>query len=324
VHYYLGLDIGGSSIKSGVLSDSGEVLASRRHPLVLNGRLELGLETLFQVANEVVADAGVNWDDIRGIGVAAPGTMDTTAGVVLLPFNMPGWENLPLAKIVSDRFEKLVVLHNDANAAAYGEFWVGAARGASSLLMWTLGTGIGSGIVLNGQIWEGAHGHAGECGHIILQLEGGPPSEHQLDGSLELLAGSKALIRNVKAAIAQGRHSSLSDVTELTTLDIAQAAENGDELAHEVILDAARCLGVGTVSVMNVLNPEMVLIGGAMTFGCNESEVGRRFLQRIREEVTRRAFQIPAERTAVEFASLGADAGFIGAAGYVKLKMRGA
>jgi glucokinase len=323
VHYYLGVDIGGSSIKAGVVSDSGEVLASHRLPSALEDGLDAGLDALFRVADGVVAKT-VGWDDVRGIGVAAPGTMDTMAGVVLLPVNMPGWENLPLAKIVSERFAKPVILHNDANAAAYGEFWIGAAHAVSSLLMWTLGTGIGSGIVLHGQIWEGAHGHAGECGHMILQLDGGPVSEHRLDGSLELLAGSRALVRNVQTALAQGRPSSLGGVSELSPVEIAAAAEAGDELAWDVILDAARCLGAATVSVMNVLNPEMVLIGGAMTFGRNASEVGRRFIERVREEVRRRAFQVPAERTGIEFAELGADAGFIGAAGYVKLKLRGA
>ena len=176
-------------------------------------------------------------------------------------------------------------------------------------------------LFLNGRIWEGADGHAGECGHMTLQLDGGPASEHHLDGSVELLAGSRALVRNVKAAIAHGRQTSMNGIPELTPLEIARAAEEEDELAWEVILDAARCLGVATVSVMNVLNPEMVLIGGAMTFGRHESEVGRRFLGRVREEVKHRAFKIPAERTHIDFAGLGPDAGFIGAASYAKLKL---
>ena len=319
--YFLGLDIGGSSIKSGVLCNSGDVLASCRQQLPLSGGLESGLEVLFGVARDVVAEAGIDWGEIRGIGVAAPGTLDTAAGVILLPFNMPGWENLPLVEILSKQFARPVVLQNDANAAAYGEIWAGAARGARSLLMWTLGTGIGSGIVLNGEIWEGAHGHAGECGHMIMQLDGGPVSEHRLHGSLELLAGSKALVRNLKAALTEGRQSVLGDQPDFTPLDIAQAAEEGDDLAWDVILDSARCLGIGTVSVMNVLNPEMVLIGGAMTFGRDESVVGRRFLHGVRVEVKRRAFATPAARTRIEFAKLGADAGFIGAAGYAKLKI---
>ena len=117
---FLGLDIGGSSIKSGVLNDSGDVLASQCLPSALNSGLETGLETLFRVANDVVTDAGISWDEIRGVGVATPGTIDAAAGIVLLPVNLPGWENLPLTRLVSDRFAKPVVLHNDANAAAYG------------------------------------------------------------------------------------------------------------------------------------------------------------------------------------------------------------
>jgi glucokinase len=321
---YLGLDIGGSSVKAGVVTDTGQVLGSRRVASVLNRDLQAGLTELFRTADEVITESGVPRESLGGIGVAAPGTMDIEAGVVFHPFNLPGWEDLPLARIVANHFGRPAWLQNDANAAAYGEFWIGAARDVSSLMFWTLGTGVGGGIILDGKIWTGAHDHAGECGHAILQMDGGPKSEFGIDGSVELYAGAKALVRRCLAALDAGRASTLRDVLaqvqELTPLVIADAAQRGDSLAHEAIMESARCLGIATVSIIHILNPAMVLIGGAMTFGRHETELGRRFLERVRAEVRRRAFPIPGERTLIDYASLGGDAGFIGAAGYARLR----
>ncbi len=317
---FLGIDIGGSSIKAGVVTDDGEVLAGQRIPSVLNDDLEAGLTRICSTALELIEQSGVAADAVQAIGLAAPGTMDLEQGVVFHPFNLPGWKNVPLARLVSERLGLPVFLQNDANAAAYGEHWVGRARGASSVMLWTLGTGLGAGIVIEGRIWTGAHSHAGECGHMILQMDGGPPSEFGIDGSPELYVGARALVRRYSAAIEEQAGSPppcRCEVTgALTPLDIANAAAAGDRVARECILESARCLGVATVSVMHVLNPEIILIGGAMTFGRDETELGRAFLERVRDEVRRRAFPIPAERTVIDYAALGGDAGFIGAAGY--------
>lgn len=315
---YLGIDIGGSSIKAGVLTDDGEILARRHVPSALEEGLEAGLSNLERVCREIVDEAAVDWCDVVGVGVAAPGTMDIPKGIVFHPFNLPGWENLPLREIVSKRFNKPTVLQNDANAAALGESWLGAARDARSLMFWTLGTGVGGGIVLDGLIWEGAHSHAGECGHIVIQMEDGPRSPFNIHGSAELYVGGLALVRRCREALAAGRSSSLSHIesngTSLTPLMIAQAAEAGDGLANELIMDSAKYLAVATINVIHVLNPEMILIGGAMTFGQHDTDLGRRFLDMLRAEVKARTFPIPGAKTLIDYASLGGDAGFIGAA----------
>jgi glucokinase len=321
---FLGLDIGGSSIKAGVVTADGDVLASRQTDLELKHGLSAGLDRLYASAERVVADSGVAWDAIPAIGVAAPGTMDIPAGIVFHPFNLPGWEHLPLARLVAQRFGKPAWLQNDANAAALGEFWIGAARDVASLMMWTLGTGVGGGIVIDGRVWEGAHSHGGECGHLIVQMDGGPRSEHGIHGSLELYVGAKALVRRCLSGLEAGRPSVLRSCIaggeELTPLAIARAAEQGDLLAEEAILEGARVLGVATVSIMHVLDPAMVLIGGAMTFGRHDTDLGRRFLQVVRDEVRSRAFPIPGERTIIDYAQLGNRAGFIGAAAHARLK----
>jgi glucokinase len=320
--YYLGLDIGGSAIKAGVVDDDGAVLSSHREPSVLDEGLEQGLMRLYAAADAVVADAGLTAADLTAVGVAAPGTMNIEAGIVYHPFNLPGWRDLPLARLVADHLHRPTYLQNDANAAAFGEYWVGAAQGVSSLMLWTLGTGIGGGLIVNGQIWTGAHDHAGEAGHMIIQMDGGPRSAFGIDGSPELYSGAKALVRRCQAALESGQpsrlHAMLRENQPLTPLLIAEAAAAGDALAESAIMESARALGVASVSVMHLLNPEMFLLGGAMTFGRHSQPLGRAFLERVKQEIRKRAFPIPAERTIVDYAALGGDAGFIGAAGYAR------
>ncbi|MFG0335576.1 MAG: ROK family protein [Maioricimonas sp. JB049] len=315
---YVGVDIGGCSVTAGVFTESGLVLAHCTTAMEFEDGCDAMLERLYGLIEEIIAESG-SGSDVGGIGLAAPGTMDIPGGIIFHPFNLPGWENLPLRDLVAKRFGLPAILQNDANAAAFGEYWLGAAREADSLMFWTLGTGVGGGIVLNGRVWEGAHSHAGECGHMIIQQEGGPPSEFGMHGSLELYAGARGLVRRCLEALETSPDSLLNsrhhEGQTITPLVIAEAAKAGDALADRLIMETARYLAVGTVNVMHILNPAMVLIGGAMTFDQNESELGRRFLQQLKNEVRARAFPILAERTVIDYATLGGDAGFIGAAG---------
>lgn len=321
---YLGIDIGGSSVKVGVVDDNGVVQARSRVALDPAAGLAAGLDLIFAAVDELW-DEGCARSSVHCVGIASPGTMDIDAGIVFHPYNLPGWEDLPLRDIVQDRLNLPAVLQNDANAAAYGEYWVGAASHASSLLFWTLGTGVGGGIIINGELIEGAHSHGGECGHMIIQMEGGRRSPFGMHGSLECYAGGKALVQRCHEALAAGRTSLIrelaSQAESITPCMVGHAAERGDQLAGELIAETARYLGIGTASLMNVLNPEMVLIGGAMTFGGWSSPVGRKFLESVRQTSRTYAFPIPGERTLIDFATLGNDAGFIGAAGWARSKL---
>ncbi len=322
---YLGIDIGGTTTKIGLVTDSGHVLSQLTSPLPFDSGRETAIEALFDAVNRCLQQAGLSASQCQGIGVAAPGTLDLQAGVILHPFNVPDWKDLPLRDLVSQEFGLPAVLQNDANAAALGEYWCGTARDVESLMFWTLGTGIGGGIILNGRILSGAHSHAGECGHMILQMEGGPRSEFGIHGALELYAGARALVQRAERALNSGARSSLRsirDERQLTAIAISDAALAGDELARRLVLETARYLAYGTVNIIHILNPEMVVIGGAMTFGQLESEIGREFLEQVRTTVKSIAFPIPAERTRIEFASLGKDAGFIGAAGCIRQHLR--
>jgi glucokinase len=319
VPYYLGIDLGGTYIKAGVVSDTGESLSYVREETEATLGPENGVANIIRAAQKAVTDSPLSIDDIIAVGLATPGTMDIPAGMLIGPHNLPGWNNIPIRQLVADALNKPAVLQNDANAAAYGEYWVGGGRHAHSLVLWTLGTGIGCGIIVHDLILEGEHSHGSECGHIIIQMDGGRICATGHRGTLEAYAGAKAVIERCREALGSGRASLLTEMLdrgdELSPLLIAQAAEQGDAVADEIVMETARYLGVGVTSVMHTINPSMVLFGGAMTFGRNETELGRRFLARIKEEVSARAFPVPAERTVLEYAKLGGDAGYIGAAG---------
>ncbi|MEZ6067283.1 MAG: ROK family protein [Planctomycetaceae bacterium] len=322
---YLGIDIGGTSVKVGIVADSGEVLCQRMSHQSLDQGRDAGLDMVFGEVEQCIEASGVDRESLGGVGIAAPGTMDLDAGVILHPFNLPGWENLPLRRLATERLRMPAALVNDANAAAFGEYWAGAGAEARSLMLWTLGTGIGGGIVMDGDILVGAHGHAAECGQMIIQMEGGPRSEHGLHGSLELYAGARGLQRRCAEALAAGARSTLKALSErapLSPLDIAREAEAGDELAIRLVLETARYLAIGTVNVMHTLNPEMFLFGGAMTFGQESTAIGRQFLAAVRETVREVALPVPAMNTVIKYAKLGNNAGFIGAAGVARRMVR--
>jgi glucokinase len=322
--FYVGIDVGGTNIKAGVVDDVGEPLSHVSAPTEAVRGPQVGLENIARAAEMAIAQSGLGRGALRGVGLATPGTMDIPAGYLVDPPNLPGWVNFPIRDLLSKKLQLPTVLENDANAAAYGEFWAGRAKDARSLVFWTLGTGIGCGIIIDNVIIEGAHSHGAECGHIIIEMTNGRLCGTGQYGTLEAYAGARALVARCEEALASGRSSSLSARLaageQLTPLLIGQAAESGDHLCDELVMETARFMGVGTVTLMHTIDPEMVLFGGAMTFGRTESELGRRFLHEIRAEVKKRAFPIPAEKTVIEYASLGSDAGFIGAAGCARLK----
>jgi glucokinase len=169
--FYLGIDLGGTNIKSGVVDDTGRAVSSVSVPTQAERGPETGLASLAEAGRMAVDEARLRWDDIKAVGLGSPGTMDLASGMLLDPPNLPGWTNLPIRDLLGKRLGKRTVLQNDANAAAFGEYWAGAGRDTRSLVLFTLGTGVGCGIVHEGRIIEGRHSHGGECGHIIIQVE---------------------------------------------------------------------------------------------------------------------------------------------------------
>jgi glucokinase len=313
--HYLGIDLGGTNIKSGVVDDDGRVLSFVKISTEVELGAEAGLDRLAEAGRLAVEASGVSWDRIAGVGLGSPGTMDIQAGLLIEPPNLPGWENLPIRNRLAERLGKPVVFQNDGNAAAFGEYWIGAGRGVHSLVMFTLGTGIGGGIVIDGLIHEGRHSHGAECGHIIIEMDNGRICSCGGEGHLEGYASATALVKRAHEALEQGdTPSRLRQVAPeaLTSRAIAEAAAAGDPLADRLMKDTARYLAVGAVSLMHTIDPDLILFGGGMI------NAGQPLLDEIRRHVLRMAFPIPAAKTRIEFARLGEEAGFVGAAGWAR------
>jgi glucokinase len=216
-----------------------------------------------------------------------------------------------------------VTFVNDATAAAYGEFWVGTGKAFDSLVLFTLGTGIGCGIIINGEPIHGQHSHGAECGHIVIDYQDDARvCSCGRKGHLEGYASALAIIKRTRERLDAGTHSSLAERIhrgdDLSPLLLWEEAEQGDELSLRIIMETAMFIGVGVVNMMNIIDPDGIVLGGAMNFGGPDTKVGRRFLARVREEVQSRAFPLPAAKTVVDFASLEGDAGYIGAAGIAR------
>jgi glucokinase len=314
--FYLGIDLGGTNVKSGVVDDQGRPFPSVSLPTHAELGPDAGIATLAEAGRKAFALSGLDWGQIAGVGLGSPGTMDIQGGLLLDPPNLPGWTNLPIRDRLAGLLGKPTVLQNDANAAAYGEYWAGAGRDAESLVMFTLGTGIGGGIIDHGRIVEGRHSHGAECGHIIIQMENARLCPCGQYGHLEAYASATSLVKRAVEALERGEASALKavhDGGQLSARSIDQAAEAGDNLATRLMRETAHYLAVGAVNLMHTIDPDLILFGGGMI------AAGPKFLDQIRAGIRNMAFPIPAAKVRVEYAELGGDAGFIGAAGCARL-----
>jgi glucokinase len=324
---FVGIDLGGTNIKAALVDDRGLLAGFHTEPTHASRGPEDAAARMGQAVHTLAREAGIATTDIARVGLGSPGPLDIAAGRIVRAGNLPGWDDFPLRDRVREHCGLPVTFANDANAAAYGEFWVGSGREYESLILLTLGTGVGGGIIIGDVHVEGAHSHGSECGHLIVDTSAAArmcPCGHS--GHLEAYCSATSLIKMADEAIAAGASGSLADAIrggeKLTPIVIARAAEGGDQLAHGLIMEVARWLGIGIASLMHVIDPEAVIIGGAMTFGRDANPIGQAFLERIREEVNRRTFPTLAANTALRYATLGGDAGSIGAAGLARLATR--
>jgi glucokinase len=317
--YFLGVDIGGTSIKLGVVDSNGAAVEKTSIPTEEEQGPQRAMQRCAQQMRDMVDQCRLQFDDIPWVGLASPGTMDIPAGRLLEPHNLPHWYHFDIRDCLAEACGKPITFLNDANSAAYGEFWVGRGRDYHSLVMLTLGTGVGGGVIVHDISVDGEHSHGSECGHIIVD----PSDSARMcycgkPGHLEAYCSATAVVDVARETLAAGNESTLRQRMqageELTALMIYEEASADDDFSRNLILETARWLGIGIVSLMHVIDPGAVVLGGAMDFGGNESPVGRMFIERIRQEVQTRAFPIPAKHVSVEFASLGSDAGFLGAA----------
>lgn len=321
--FFLGIDVGGTSIKLGVVDDQGRPLGRTQIPTEEEQGPLSAVQRVRQAAEKMLATAGLNLSDLAAAGLCVPGTLDIPRGRFLQPHNLPHWHYFPIRDCVAEAFGLPVAFANDANAAALGESWVGSGRQYHSIIMLTLGTGLGGGIIIGDLSVDGENSHGSECGHILIDTS---PQARMCGcgqpGHLEAYCSATALVERVRGWLAEGQASSLAGPVAagrpLTARAIAEAAHAGDGLALDAILELAKWLGLGIVSLVHTIDPGAVILGGAMNFGGHDHPLGRRFLEHVRSVVRQRVFPLLAQRTVIDFAALGSDAGFIGAAGLAR------
>ncbi|MFZ9090254.1 MAG: ROK family protein [Planctomycetaceae bacterium] len=316
---FLGIDLGGTNIKAGLVDNAGTVLGSASVPTEACGGPDHGVSQMMRAAGQAAAAANTDLNSVTAAGLASPGTMDLRKGMLLEPTNLPGWDSFPIRQRVEDAVGKPVVLQNDANAAAYGEYWAGQAKNAGSMAFYTLGTGLGGGLIIDDHIIEGENSHGSELGHVVLEMQDGRFCKTGQYGTAEAYVSATALLEQFRHQLDSGAETSvracLQNGEELSPLLISREAERGDQLSEELIMEMAMYLGVTVTSCVHIIDPTIVLLGGAMTFGRNSTRIGRQFLAKVQSEFRSRTFPTLAERTVIDWASLGGTAGFIGAAG---------
>lgn len=321
--YFVGLDVGGTTMKAAVVDDNGGPLSK---PVVMNTEpergQEAGLETMCETIRRAIAAAKLKLEDIAAIGVATPGLMDLKAGLILDPPNLKPWKNVPVRDRIQNVFKLPTIYQNDANAAAYGEFWVGAGQDASSMVLFTLGTGVGGGIILGDYILEGEHSHGGELGHLRVESpQHGRRCGCGARGCLEAYGSASSVVRRARDELAEYRGpTKLKDYytandDEFTAKVIFDIAAQGDPLAQKIVDDTAYYLALGACAAIATVDPDMIVFGGGMA-------VAESFRAKIHEYVVRFGLTHPVKKVKVEFAKLGSDAGFIGTAGGARLAMK--
>ena len=314
MRFVLGIDIGGTNLVVGsVAEDGSRILATASEPTQAEAGAKDVLERLVALAERAIADTRrqAPGAEILGVGVGAPGPLDTKRGIVLLTPNL-GWVNLPLRQLIRDRLGLPAALDNDANCAVLGEWWVGAARGARTAIGITIGTGIGGGLILDGRLFHGASDVAGEIGHTTIDTEGRRCKCGNY-GCLEAYASGPNIALRAVEEIEAGAVSQLpslvnGDLRKITAQTVYQAAADGDELALEVVNDTAKFLGVGIGNLLNVFNPEVVVVCGGVTLA------GDHLFVPLRREAARRAFKPAVAACRIVPGELAGTAGVYGAA----------
>lgn len=311
----LAVDLGGTKIIAAAVLPNGKII-SRNYCLTLADKgPEAVINRLLSAVNGATTKAKLKTSELTGIGIAAAGILDTEEGIITTSPNLPNWHDVPLRDILAEELGIVTYLINDASAAALGEHRFGVGKGVNNLVYLTVSTGIGGGIIIDGKLYLGANGCAGELGHMTIEAHG-PQCNCGNFGCLEALASGTAVAREAVRRLSQGETSSIAELAEgrlesITAKTVALAARQGDPLACDVVAKAATYLGIGLANLVNTFNPELIVIGGGV------SQMGDMLLKPARKVVKERAFHLPSRTVRIVRARLGGNAGIMGAAAYV-------
>jgi len=313
--YVIGVDLGGTKISVGSMpTDGSAVIAQHTEPTLaaegaddVTARIARCIET---VIADTLAKTGASRRAILGIGLGAPGPLDRERGLVIVAPNL-GWRDYPLRDRIVEATGLPATLDNDANCATVGEWWIGAAKGGRNVVGLTIGTGIGGGLILDGKLYHGSSDVAGEVGHTTIDSTGRRCKCGNY-GCLEAYASGPAIAERAREALAGGEPSALllmsgGDLAQITAQTVYEAAKTGDHIASEVVRETARFIGTGIANLLNVFNPDVVVLAGGV------AQAGEDLFGPLRAEVKRRAFKPAVDACRIVPGALGGDAGLVGA-----------
>lgn len=309
---FAGIDIGGTSIKFGLVDEQGKVLYREQRPTMADKGARPLMHLVTNIGERLLYFAAEEEHEVAHVGVGTPGAVDFRSGKVIGPSpNIPGWRGMDIGANLRERLNMPVYVDNDVNTVALAESRFGAAQGSGSVVCVTVGTGIGGAIIINGKLWRGSNYSAGELGHMSINFDAGF-SHSGIPGSIEGYCMSAAIIKRTRARLEKEMTPAFeavleSDLDNLNIRKIFAALKKNDEVARQILDDTAFYLGTGLAGIVNLLNPEVVLIGGGIAEG------GGGFIERVADRIKELAFDSAVEHLKVVKASLGNDAGFIGA-----------
>lgn len=305
---YIGIDIGGTNIKSGLVTSLGDIVEEKWIATEVDRGVKDVLDRIGHIIKEFIEHIN-NGSTVQGIGMGIPGQIDVRNGLLKESPNLPGWDEIHIDEEIKKRTGLSVTVDNDANIAALGEFAYGAGRGVTEMFMVTLGTGVGGGLILNGNIYRGAMRFAGEFGHMTIEQDG-PLCSCGRRGCVEAYVGLKGILRLVKDKLKDEKESLLKgmDISKITPKDISQAASKGDEIAIDIFKKVGEYLGIGLGNVVNLLNIERVVVGGGV------SKAGEFILRSTRETLSKVALKVCSDIVTIVPASFIDRAGIVGAA----------
>ncbi len=311
----LAVDLGGTKIVTALVSFEGQILSREYIPTLAEEGALAVIGRIVSSAGSLLRNSGMDPSSVASVAVAAAGAIDPAKGIVTDSPNLPGWHNIPLKDEIEKALGVRTFIVNDATAAALGEHRFGAGRGMRNLIYLTVSTGIGGGIIIDNRLYSGASGSAGELGHMTIDISG-PRCPCGNTGCLEMLASGRAVAREAQRVIAQGTKTVMREIAEghaefVTAQTVAAAANRGDAVAISIVSKAANYLGIGLVNLVNIFNPEMIIIGGGM------AKMGEMLLQPARKLVAERAFQYPASIVRIVSSQLGDNSGVLGAVAFV-------
>ncbi|AEE96034.1 ROK family protein [Mahella australiensis] len=308
--YIAGIDLGGTTIQTVLTDENYNIVTKYKSDTLAKEGPDAVIERMMDAIDHVLEESKLSKEDLLGIGLGIPGLMDIEKGISLFAGNL-SWENIQVVQPFKDRFNVPVYMDNDVRVNALGEWYFGAGRGVKNMVLITLGTGVGAGIIIDGKMLRGPQSAAGEVGHMII-VEDGPACTCGSRGCLEVFASATGMMRRCKELMLENRDSLLwqmcdGDIDKVRTHMIDKAHDQGDKVGRQVMAETAYYLGIGLTNVVNIFNPELVVIGGGV------SKAGERLLGPARDFVNKRAMVVQRQHYKLVAAQMLDEAGMLGA-----------